>query len=93
MWNNLAPTYNILSLQKIFPILFFQLKQCFLHVRDIVSSKELTAGKARKKIRACKAIKKERHSRHVKGKAIKAHKILWHVRHVKKGRHVRHMST
>ena len=93
MWNNLEPTYNILRLQKIFPIPFFQLKQCFLHVGDIVSSKKLTARKARKKIRACKAIKKERHSKHVKGKTIKAHKTLWHVRHVKKGRHVRHVNT
>ena len=93
MWNNLEPTDNILRLQKIFPILFFQLKQCFLHVGDKVSSKKLTARKAHKKIRASKAIKKERHSRHVKGKTIKAHKTLWHVRHAKKGRHVRHVST
>ena len=52
------------------------------YISNIASSKKLTACKARK------AIKKGRHLRHVKRKTIKAHKTLWHVRHVKKGRHV-----
>ena len=59
MWNNLEPTDNILCLQKIFPILFFQLKQCFLHVGDIVSSKKLTARKAHKKIGHVRQLKKK----------------------------------
>ena len=35
-------------------------------------------------MKARKALKKERHLRYVKRKTIKAHKTLYHVRHVKK---------
>ena len=58
MWNHPEPTYNILCLQKIFPIHFLKLKQCFHHVGNMVSSKKLTARKARKKIKDRKARKK-----------------------------------